>query len=66
MKLGIKSAIKSTKHYLVSHLGYVIKIYEIDFNKYLEGSFKILYSDHKSLFLRISTDDTAISAMMLI
>ena len=30
MKLGIKSAIKSTKHNLVSHLGYVLKLYEID------------------------------------
>ena len=60
--LGVKSAVKSTTHNLGGQLDYILIRYDIDSNKYLAGSFKNLYSDHKSLFLRISTDDTAIPA----
>ena len=61
-KLGVKSAVKSTTHNLGGQLDYILIRNDIDSNKYLAGSFKNLYSDHKSLFLRISTDDTAIPA----
>ena len=32
----------------------------MEWNKYLAGTFKNLYSDHKSLFLRIPTDNNVI------
>merc|ERR1711889_30647 len=52
-KLGVKSAFKSVTHNLDGKLDYVLMRYDIQSNKYLAGTFKNLYSDHRSLFLRI-------------
>ena len=55
-KLGVKSAFKSVTHNLDGQLDYVLMRNDIQSNKYLAGTFKNLYSDHRSLFLRIPTD----------
>merc|ERR1712240_563091 len=52
-KLGVKSAFKSVTHNLDGQLDYVLMRNDIQSNKYLAGTFKNLYSDHRSLFLRI-------------
>merc|ERR1712089_93292 len=59
-KLGVKSAFKSVTHNLDGQLDYILMRYDIDSNKYLAGTFKNLYSDHRSLFLRIPTDKNVI------
>merc|ERR1712240_23678 len=53
-KLGVKSVFKSVTHNLGSQLDYVLMKNDIPSNKYLAGTFKNLYSDHSSLFLRIA------------
>merc|ERR1712240_969684 len=52
-KLGVKSVFKSVTHNLDGQLDYVLMRNDIQSNKYLAGTFKNLYSDHRSLFLRI-------------
>merc|ERR1712081_156175 len=52
-KLGVKSVFKSVTHNLDGQLDYVLMKNNIQSNKYLAGTFKNLYSDHRSLFLRI-------------
>ena len=52
-KLGVKSAFKCVTHNLDGQLDYVLMRNDIQSNKYLAGTFKNLYSDHRSLFLRI-------------
>lgn len=64
-KLGVKLTVKSTTHNVGGHLEYILIRYDIDSNKYLTGSFKNRYSNHKSLFLHILIDDTAISTFPL-
>merc|ERR1712030_203627 len=59
-KLGVKSAFKSVTHNLDGQLDYVLIRKDIQSNKYLAGNFKNLYSDHRSLFLRIPTDKNVI------
>ena len=59
-KLGVKSAFKSVTHNLDGQLDYVLMRNDIQSNKYLAGNFKNLYSDHRSLFLRIPTDKNVI------
>ena len=59
-KLGVKSAFKSVTHNLDGQLDYVLMKNDIPSNKYLAGTFKNLYSDHRSLFLRIPTDNNVI------
>merc|ERR1712002_1046788 len=59
-KLGVKSAFKSVTHNLDGQLDYVLIRNDIQSNKYLAGTFKNLYSDHRSLFLRIPTDNNVI------
>ena len=54
MKLGVKSVFKSVTHNLGGQLDYVLMKNDIPSNKYLAGTFKNLYSDHSSLFLRIA------------
>ena len=61
-KLSVKSALKSGTHIHDGQLDYILMKYDIDWNKYLAGTFQNLYSDHKSLFLRISTDKNVIPA----
>ena len=53
-KLGVKSVFKSVTHNLDGQLDYVLMKNDIPSNKYLAGTFKNLYSDHSSLFLRIA------------
>merc|ERR1711873_196993 len=53
-KLGVKSVFKSVTHNLDGQLDYVLMKNDIPSNKYLAGTFKNLYSDHSSVFLRIS------------
>merc|ERR1712163_64829 len=53
-KLGVKSVLKSVTHNLDGQLDYVLMKNYIQSNKYLAGTFKNLYSDHSSLFLRIA------------
>jgi len=53
-KLGVKSAFKCVTHNLDGQLDYVLMRHDIQSNKYLAGTFKNLYSDHSSLFLRIA------------
>ena len=53
-KLGVKSVFKSVTHNLDGQLDYVLMKNDIQSNKYLAGTFKNLYSDHSSLFLRIA------------
>merc|ERR1712208_252709 len=53
-KLGVKSVFKSVTHNLDGQLDYVLMKKDIPSNKYLAGTFKNLYSDHSSLFLRIA------------
>ena len=53
-KLGVKSVFKSVTHNLDGQLDYVLMRNDIQSNKYLAGTFKNLYSDHSSLFLRIA------------
>merc|ERR1712105_62939 len=55
--LSITSAFKSVTHNQDGQLDYVLMKTGINAAKYVAGSFKKLYSDHKSLFLRIFTDD---------
>jgi len=59
-KLGVKSAFKSVTHNLDGQLDYVLIWKDIQSNKYLAGNFKNLYSDHRSIFLRIPTDNNVI------
>ena len=59
-KLGVKSAFKSVTHNLDGQLDYILMRYDIQSNKYLAGTFKNLYSDHRSLFLRIPTENNVI------
>ena len=59
-KLGVKSAFKCVTHNLDGQLDYVLMRHDIQSNKYLAGTFKNLYSDHRSLFLRIPTDNNVI------
>ena len=59
-KLGVKSAFKSGTQNIDGQLDYILMRYDIDSNKYLAGTFKYLYSDHRSLFLRIFTDKNVI------
>ena len=59
-KLGVKSAFKSVTHNLDGQLDYVLIRKDIQSNKYLAGNFKNLYSDHRSIFLRIPTDKNVI------
>ena len=59
-KLGVKSVFKSVTHNLDGQLDYVLMRNDIQSNKYLAGTFKNLYSDHRSLFLRIPTDNNVI------
>ena len=53
-KLGVKSVFKSVTHNLDGQLDYVLMKNDIPSKKYLAGTFKNLYSDHSSLFLRIA------------
>merc|ERR1712163_7457 len=53
-KLGVKSVFKSVTHNLDGQLDYVLMRNDIQSNKYLAETFKNLYSDHSSLFLRIA------------
>ena len=53
-KLHVKSAFKCSTHNLDGQLDYVLMRHDIQSNKYLAGTFKNLYSDHSSLFLRIA------------
>merc|ERR1712082_8347 len=53
-KLGVKSVFKSVTHNLDGQLDYVLMRNDIQSNKYLAGTFKNLYSDHRSLYLRIA------------
>ena len=55
-KLRLKSALQSRKHNLNAKLDYVLMRDDINLEKYSAGTFKNLYTDNKSLFLRISTD----------
>ena len=55
--LRVNSAFKSVTHNEDGQLDYVLMKTGINAAKYVAGSFKNVYSDHKSLFLRISTDD---------
>ena len=55
--LRVTSAFKSVTHNQDGQLDYVLMKDGINAAKYVAGSFKNLYSDHKSVFLRISTDD---------
>ena len=55
--LRVNSAFKSVTHNQDGQLDYVLMKDGINAAKYVAGSFKNLYSDHKSVFLRISTDD---------
>ena len=41
-------------------MDYVLMRHDIQSNKYLAGTLKNLYSDHRSLFLRIPTNDNVI------
>merc|ERR1712120_141978 len=59
-KLGVKSAFKCVTHNLDGQLDYVLMRNDIQSNKYLAGTFKNLYIDHRSLFLRIPTDNNVI------
>ena len=59
-KLRVKSAFKCVTHNLDGQLDYVLMRNDIQSNKYLAGTFKNLYSDHRSLFLRIPTDNNVI------
>ena len=54
--LRVNSAFKSVTHNQDGQLDYVLMKDGINAAKYVAGSFKNLYSDHKSVFLRISTD----------
>ena len=49
----MKSAFNSVTHNQDGQLDYVLIRQDIQSNKYLAGNFKNLYSDHRSLFLRI-------------
>ena len=53
-KLGVKSVFKSVTHNLDGQLDYVLMKNDIPSNKYLAGTFKNLYTEHSSLFLRIA------------
>merc|ERR1712080_304710 len=59
-KLRVKSAFKCVTHNLDGQLDYVLMRNDIPSSKYLAGTFKNLYSDHRSLFLRIPTDRNVI------
>ena len=59
-KVGVKSAFKSGTQNINGQLDFILMRYDIDSNKYLAGTFKNLYSDHRSLFLRIPTDKNVI------
>merc|ERR1712115_426821 len=59
-QLGVKSAFKSVTHNQDGQLDYVLIRQDIQSDKYLAGNFKNLYSDHRSIFLRIPTDNNVI------
>ena len=59
-KLRVKSALQSIRHNLNGKLDYVLMRDDINSEKYSAGTFKNLYSEHKSLSLRICTDDTEV------
>ena len=56
-ELKLQTALESIRYNLNDQLDYVLIRDDISSQKYSGGTFKNLYSEHKSLFLRIYTDD---------
>ena len=59
-ELKLKTALESIRHNLNDQLDYVLIRDDISSEKYSADTFKNLYSEHKSLFLRICTDDNEV------